>query len=84
MHQLLCPFTVHILFNELQKKHYFTHSSCISCGGIAKHWTAWTVGVVVFFWINTIRNIPNTVVIEDRAKIVIQGDSQINPFLYDP
>jgi len=70
-------------------EHSFTHSSCISygTGGIANHWTAWAVGVVVFFWINTIRNIPNTVVIEDRAKIVIQDDSlplQINPFLYDP
>lgn len=83
----IVPFYSPHPFYALQKRAfiYVTHSSCISCGGIAKHWTAWAVGVVVFFWINTVRNIPNTVVIEDRAKIVIQGDSlplQINPFLY--
>ena len=40
------------------------------------------VRVVVFSWINTIRNMPDPVVIEHRDKIVIQGDSlppQINP-----
>ena len=54
-----CHCCVVYIFLTLQRP--FTHSCrCIPSAGIANNWTAWAVGVIVFLWITTIRNVLDT------------------------